>query len=356
MRRRPVEGPGSVGGPVPRFAGLLTSAGWFTVLVAAAALLVNVIGTRVTEPGAVIGIASPPWIVRIGVPAVRTLLDLGAVAAAGLSLLSKLVGFDRPERTEAVIRRARRYAVWASGVWGVAALVSIVLLSVELDPTQTVTPASVWSYVTNIAAGKGLLMSAGCAALSFWLARLAVRHGEKVPAELRIGIALFGLLPLPLTGHAANWYYHDLSMVSMELHVVAATAWAGGLFALVVFLAREPVLLALALPRFSTLATWCVFTVGVTGVFNGLLELALSPITHLPGSIFSTRYGVLLLAKAFCMVVVAVIAVHVRRRVLPRVLEKRRHAVALWCGWEVITLGAAFGIAVVLTRASVTTF
>ena len=55
-----------------------------------------------------------------------------------------------------------------------------------------------------------------------------------MPAELRAGIALFGLLPLPLTGHASNWAYHDLSMVLMELHVVTASAWAGALGAVLV--------------------------------------------------------------------------------------------------------------------------
>ncbi|MET3805721.1 putative copper resistance protein D [Nakamurella sp. UYEF19] len=340
----------------PKFAGLARSSGLFLLIVAVAALVAAVVGTDLTATGPVVGIASPPWIVRFGIPVLRTLLDLGAVSAAGLGLLSKLVGFDRPERTEKVVARARRLAVWASALWGVAALVSIVMLSVELDPTHAPNPASVWSYITNIAAGKGLLLSAGCALLSFWLARVSVRHGEKVPAELRIGIALFGLLPLPLTGHASNWYYHDLSMVSMELHVVAATAWAGALAAVVVFLAREPALLADALPRFSTLATWCVFVVGFTGIFNGLLELALSPITHLPGSIFTTRYGVLLTAKATCLVIVTVTAVHVRRKIMPRVAAGKRTGIALWCGWEVVTLAAAFGIAVVLTRAPVTPF
>lgn len=340
----------------PRFAGLLTSSIWFALLVVAAGVVTALVGTSVTDAAAVVGISSPPWIVRFGIPVLRTLLDLGAVSVAGLGLLSKMVGFDRPDRTEPVVARARRLAVLGSAVWGVAALLSIVLLSVELDPGRAPTPASVWSYISNIAAGKGLLMSAGCAGLSWWLARVSVRHGEKVPAELRIGIALFGLLPLPLTGHAANWYYHDLSMVSMELHVVAATAWAGGLAAVVIFLAREPALLADALPRFSKLATWCVFVVGATGVANGLLELALSPITTLPGSLFTTRYGVLLLVKAACMVIVAVIAIRVRSRIVPQVALRKRTAVAFWCGWEIVTLGVAFGAAVVLTRASVTPF
>ncbi len=340
----------------PRFAGLLTSSIWFALLVVVAGVVTALVGTSVTDAAAVAGISSPPWIVRFGIPVLRTVLDLGAVSVAGLGLLSKMVGFDRPDRTEPVVARARRLAVLGSAVWGGAALLSIVLLSVELDPGRAPTPASVWSYISNIAAGKGLLMSAGCAGLSWWLARVSVRHGEKVPAELRIGIALFGLLPLPLTGHAANWYYHDLSMVSMELHVFAATAWAGGLAAVVIFLAREPALLADALPRFSKLATWCVFVVGATGVANGLLELALSPITTLPGSLFTTRYGVLLLVKAACMVIVAVIAIRVRSRIVPQVALRKRTAVAFWCGWEVVTLGVAFGAAVVLTRASVTPF
>jgi putative copper resistance protein D len=188
------------------------------------------------------------------------------------------------------------------------------------------------------------------------LARLSLRHGENVPAELRAGVALFGLLPLPLTGHASNWAYHDLSMVVMELHVVTASAWAGSMGAVIVFLAASPRLLAEAMPRYSRLATWCVFVVGITGIFTGLLELALSPVTWLPGSLFSTRFGVLVLVKALLMVVVAAIAIVVRTRLLPLVAAGRRTAIVIWCGWELIVLALAFGVAVVLTRASVTPF
>ena len=342
--------------PAPKFAGVARSGGLFALLVVAAALIAVVLGTAVTTPRGVVGIRSAPWGVTFGIPVLRALLDLSAVSVVGLSLLPLLMGFDRPERSEAVLRPARRLSVWASALWGVCALVSIAALSVELNPSHAPTPASIWSYITNIAAGKGLLISAGSAVLSWWLCRVATHHGEDVPAELRIGVALFGLLPLPLTGHAADWNYHDLSMLSMELHVVAATAWAGGLAAVVVFLSGRPALLADALPRFSRLATWCVFVVGLTGIFNGLLQLALSPITHLPGSLFTTRYGVLLIAKATCMAVVAALAIHVRQRILPRVAQGRATSVALWCGLEIVVLAVAFGVAVVLTRSSVTPF
>ncbi len=356
MTSRSAQAPAPQAGGSPRFAGVTAGAGGFALLLLGAAAIAAVIGTASTAPTPIPGIPEPSSVVTWGIPIARVLLDLGAVATAGLALLPKLLGFDRPADTEPVLVPTRRAAVVAAGVWAFGALASLVLLTAELNPGAPVTPAAVWHYMGAVAAGKGLLVSAICALVSLWLARLAVRHGENVPAELRVGVALFGLLPLPLTGHASNWYYHDISMVSMELHVVAASAWAGGLGAVVVFLARRPALLAVALPSFSRLATWCVFVVGISGLFNGLLELYLSPITTLPSSLVDTPYGVLLLAKMACMAGVAAIALVVRRRVMPSVTAGRRSAVAVWCGWELLILAVAFGVAVVLTRATVTPF
>ena len=351
------------GGQSPRarrdsiqFAGLVRPAGWFVVLLAAAAVVAAVVGTGATELPPIAGLDDPGPVVRFGIPISRTLLDVCAVAAAGVAILARLVGFDRPEKTEPVMRVARRAGLWASVGWTVSALLSIVLLTAELNPGSFPTPSAIWLYVSNIAAGKGLLLSAGCGVASVLLCRLSLRHGESVPAELRAGIALFGLLPLPLTGHASNWAYHDLSMVVMELHVVTASAWAGALGAVILFLSGRPELLAMAMPRYSRLATWCVLIVGVSGIFTGLLELALSPVTSLPESLWTTRFGVLVLAKAVLLVIIAGIAIVVRTRLLPKIAAGRRTAVAVWCGWELIVLALAFGVAVVLTRASVTPF
>ncbi len=338
------------------FAGIFRSAGAFAVALAAAAVVAAIVGTGATDPPPITGLDEPGPLVRFGIPVARTLLDVCAVATAGVAILARLLGFDRPDDTEPVMTSARRVGVWASAGWTAAALVSIGLLTAELNPGSAPSPAAMWEYVSNIAAGKGLLLSAVCGAISLMLARLSLRHGENVPAELRAGIALFGLLPLPLTGHASNWPYHDLSMVVMELHVVTASAWAGALGAVVVFLTRRPALLAEALPRYSRLATWCVFIVGLSGLFTGLLELALSPVTTLPGSLFGTRFGVLVLVKAVLIAVVAAIAIVVRSRLMPSIAAGRRTAIAVWCGWELVVLALAFGVAVVLTRASVTPF
>lgn len=342
------------GGPA-RFAGTLRGAGVFVLMVVAAGLVTAVVGARIAEPPTITGLTGGP-IPRFGIPVARTLLDFGAAAAVGLGLLPKLLGFGQPQRTEPVLEPTRRYGAWASAVWAISSFASILLLAGELSPGQWITPDAVWRYIVAIPAGKGLLLSGACGLASWWLWRLSMRHGEKVPAELRAGLAAFGLLPLPLTGHASNWLYHDLSMVAMELHVAGSAAWAGGLIVLVVVLARHRDLLAIALPRFSKLATWCVFVVALTGAANGLIELYLSPITSLPESLWETRYGVMLLAKTVCLVVVAAIALHVRRRILPAVVAGRSTAFATWCGWEVAVLSIAFAVAVVLTRAQVTPF
>ncbi len=359
----------------PRFAGLPAPAGWFAGVLALVAVTTSVVAELVTGAAPIPGLPSPSTAVTVGIPVARVLLDVSVVATMGLALLAKFVGFDDPDRTEPVMLRARRVAVRTSWAWVVAALVSLVLLSAEVYPTDfprrsssaldlitgplsflqylVTSPDLIWSYVVGVPAGKGLLVVACLGLLSVWLCRVAVRRGESVPAELRAGIAAFGLLPIPLTGHATDWVYHDLMMMSMELHLVGAAAWVGGLGATILFLAGRPDLLAVALPRFSRLATWCVFVVAASGLFSGLSMLATADIREpLPASIITTHYGQLMLAKVACVALIGVLALVVRRRLLVPIVDRRPTAVARWCGFELLVMTVAYGLAVVLTRSA----
>ncbi len=352
----------------------MASAGWFAALLAAAAVVAALVGTAATATATIVGLPVESLTVRYGIPLARVLLDVGVVAGVGLALLSKFLGYDRPDRTEPVMIKARRLAVWASWVWTISALVSVVLLSAQVYATsfpkrssgfldlvsapvsfaQYVfsAPHLIARYVSNVPAGKGLLISAAFGLISVWLCRKAVRHGETIPAEVRVGVAVFALLPLPLTGHASDWYWHDFVMMSMELHVVSSSAWAGGLAAVIIFLITKPPLLAQALPRFSKLATYCVFVVAATGLFSGIAGLATSKVTSMPEAIWDTAYGQLLIVKFVCIALVAVTAVRVRRIMMPKIAVRQKSAVALWCGLELLVLAVAFGVAVVLTRAA----
>ncbi|GAA2665721.1 MULTISPECIES: CopD family protein [Actinosynnema] len=286
-------------------------------------------------------------------PLVRVLLDLSATAVVGLSLLPRLLGSARPSATEPVLRLARPASVVLSAVWALAALLSIVLRAHETRPDVPLTSDRVLDYVQRVPAGQGLLFSAVCAVVCLGIGAVAVRGGESVPAELRVLVALFGLLPLPATGHASNRDFRDVAVVAMELHVLGAALWTGGLVALIALVAHRRGLLAEALPRFSALATAALLVVTATGVGTGLLELAAAPGGGLPGSLVTTPYGLLLVGKALCALALAALGARIRWWLLPHVARHRPTALVGWAAAELAVMGAAFGLAVVLSRAPV---
>jgi len=311
------------------------------------------LGLVLAPPLVVAGVVDVGAAVRYGLPVTRVLLDVSATIVVGLSILPKLLGFDRPTHTEPVMKIARPAAVVAAAVWMVTALLAIILQAAELRPGSDVSIGNAIDYIATVGAGKGLLFSAACAFVYVLIGVMAVRNGESVPAELRILISMFGLLPIPVTGHASNWKYHDYSMVSMELHVLGAAAWTGGLGALIALVAYRKGLLAAALPKFSKIATISLVVVTVTGLFNGLLELILNPVIPFPQSLFTTGYGLLFIGKTVCAIAVAVLGAHIRWKLLPQISQHRTTAIVQWAILEVTIMGLAFGLAVVLSRAPV---
>ncbi|GAA2990197.1 copper resistance D family protein [Actinokineospora diospyrosa] len=326
---------------------------WLAAGLVVSSIVGVLVGLAVTAAEPIPGLPEPAVVVRVGLPIVRVLLDMAAVVTVGLSLLPLLIGFDRPKLAEPVLAGARRVAMLSALVWVVTALVALVLQTAELRPGANVSAASVFDYIGTVGAGKALVFVAAFAAISFGLSVWSVRAGESVPAELRAAVALFALLPLPVTGHATNWRWHDFTMISMELHVMSAAAWTGGLGAVVVLLAANRTLLAHALPRFSKLATICLVVVTATGVFNGAVELLVNPNIPLLEALVGTRYGVLVLLKTACLVGLAVLGAKIRWRLMPAIAAHRSTALVTWAGLELAIMGLAFGFAVVLTRAPV---
>lgn len=313
---------------------------------ATAAVAGALIGFAGAATGPVRGIAAADEVVSAGIPVARAVMNVAAVVTVGMALLPVLLGGAREKLTRPVLASAQPVAVAASLLWTVAAAAALVLQAVEYRPATL----DVTGYVTDVAAGKALVLVAvlalGLAALNV----VALRRPHAVPAEVRVGLGLFALLPLPVTGHATGWSLHDYASISVELHVLAAVTWAGGLAAVAAVLGANRTLLATALPRFSTLATVCLACVAVTGVFNAVVELGGHPELSLPAALFGTAYGVLVLVKAGCLAGAAALGAHLRRKLLPQVLRHRRTALATWAAVELTVLGLAFGFAVALSR------
>ena len=318
-------------------------------------LLGVAVGLAFTVTAAVPGIVAPGIAVVIGLPVSRALIDLAAVATVGLSVLPILIGAERAKRATRTLDLTRRIAAVSAAVWLLAALVSLMLETTQYAPGEPITTAAIGAYVRAIPSGQALLVVACCALVYLVVAALAIRRGEAVPVELRITVALFTVLPLTVTGHAAldagNW--RDFTLVSLELHVLSAVAWTGGLLAVMLLVATNRDILAEALPRFSKLATICVFTVGVTGAFNGWFELYITPGIHWYVALFTTGYGAILIGKLVCISGAAALGGYTRFKLLPAIAARRTTAVLKWATLEVTVLGVAFGLAAVLVRAPV---
>jgi putative copper resistance protein D len=323
------------------------------VVLVCGAVLGVAVGLGVTVAATVPGIAAPGTAVVVGLPFSRALVDLAAVTTVGLSLLPWLV--RDAGRTETTLDLARRIAAVSAAVWLIAALTSLVLEVADFAPGQPVTMAAVGRYIRAIPSGQALVVVAGCALAYLAIAVLAVRRGDAVPVELRATVALFALLPLPVTGHAAmdaaGW--RDVTMISMELHVLSAVCWTGGLLAVMTLLATNRDLLAGALPRFSRLATVCVVATGITGAFNGWFELYHTPGVHWYIALFTTGYGWILIGKIVCICGAGALGGYTRFKLLPGIAARRPTAVLTWVTLEIAILGIAFGLAAVLVRAPV---
>jgi copper resistance protein D len=326
------------------------------VVLAGGVLAGALVGLAITVTAASGAVTSGP-LVAVGLALSRSVLDGAAVVTVGMSLLPKLLVLDPAARVAAPLALARLTAMVSSAVWLVAALVSMVLEVVDINVGEPFTIAAIGQYVRGAGPGQAHMVVACCAFAYLVVAVLALRRGEEVPAELRIAVAVFALLPLSTAGHASSGAQglRNLALVSIQLHVIAAVSWTGGLLAVMLLLGWDRNLLAGALPRFSTLATVCVFLTGFTGLFNGWYELYSTPGILWYVALFTMPYGWLLIGKGACVAAAGLLGGYTRLRLLPKIVERRATAVVAWTTVEVGVLAVAFGLAAVLIRAAVVT-
>jgi len=284
----------------------------------------------------------PASLTAAALPATRLLLDGCAVAAVGISVLRWLATNAKRRDAESVRTAAARAAVVVAGAWAASALVVLWLQAAEVSgrPAGSVGTRTLGDYVGGFGLGAGLLITVA-AAIAFGT---AARCG--VPDGLLVVIAVLGLLPPPLTGHASSAAWHELAVVSIAMHAVAAAAWIGGLGALMAAAGARRALLATALPRFSRLAGWCVATLAASGVLNAVIRLGSA---H---DLIGTGYGRILIAKTALLLILAALGAHIRRRILPAVAAHRPSPLRTFAATELILMAAALALAAALTRAA----
>lgn len=280
------------------------------------------------------------------VPVLRILADGAAVATGGavLAVLLFLPAKDGKLGSKAI--RACQDAALAAGIWAVASIggliaTAAVILGVPLSHlAEHAGPAGQLSQVRALAVAVVLT-----AVLAVVLSGTTTLRTARLAAVLTVA-ALTGPL---LTGHGAidrTSLWSFLATASLVVHVVAATAWVGGLAAVLRYArSRE------AVEIFSTLALICAVTIGVTGLLTAEIHLdgrqgGWGLITQW----VTTGYGVLLLGKTLALAALVFIGRQHRRSALPQLTSGDPAVFRRLAVLELLVMAGTIGLAVALSR------
>ncbi len=202
--------------------------------------------------------------------------------------------------------------IWALrlGIWLLLG-VGLVALALSRVTVPALAPRVAVAGAGGGAAGGGALSGAG--------PRPAGRPSAAATAAL--ALAGLGLAITPaLSGHARSQSPGALLVPADIIHVVAMSAWLGGLAFLLLAVpaatrglapAERTRLLAAALARFSPIALGSVLALGVTGTVQAIFEVR--TLDALTGSAF----GRAVLIKAVLLLALIAVAAVNRRRVMP---------------------------------------
>ncbi len=295
----------------------------------AAAVSVVLVGVAV---GA--SLVNDPGVSQLVSAGLRAMSLLAACGTVGTLVLAALVA--APTDTSTVMRGVTsRWAI----TWCVASACSVVL-QMSLVGAR---PAGLFDGGVAGAFGwslRGLVATAWAAALVAVLARAArTRRDDRV----LLAVAAAALVPMAVTGHSTHSTAPVVAALSMVVHVVAVTAWFGGLLALAVHATSGIRYDAAVLRRFSSLALVCFVAVAESGVVTAVTRVSFS------GLLEVRVYTVLLALKIVLLGVIGVAGVMHRRRTLPRLAAGRPGSFWSLVAGELVVLAAVIGLGVALS-------
>lgn len=327
-------------------AGSSSTSVFATAGIIAAVVAALVISLSASDALVLLGIPDPGPATTYGLPAIRAAGEIAASIAIGSFLLA---AFLVPPQKNGVLDvsgyRAVRTGSVAAILW---AACSLVLVPLTLSDTSG-QPFTVAIRPSNLVVALGQVEIASAWR---WTAILAVVLAIVSRAVLRwswtpllLVFALGTLMPIAVTGHSSSGGSHDVATNSLILHLIAATLWAGGLFAVLAHARRRGPHTDVATRRFSTIATVCFVVMAASGVINSLVRVSIS-------DLFDTLYGRLILGKILALLVLGAFGWIQRRRSLPALAAdpESRGALIRFAGGEVLVFAATIGLAVGLGR------
>jgi cytochrome c oxidase assembly factor CtaG/putative copper export protein len=296
-------------------------------------------GLTFTQGNSALAIGDPGEFVRWAQPIVQTIKNLAMAMTVG-SLVLAAWAFS--EKSESLTRSLRRASL-AANIWLVSGVIHFLLTYLWVTGSTlssgTTFGAGLWQFASEIELGQALVMNLLFAAVVSFIALLSNSLRSTLFAAI---VALAGLVPLALIGHAAGTSGHDMAVNSMGIHLVAVTIWVGGLIELG-FQLRYESWLVLA-KRYSTLALFAFGLTAISGVAAAALRIV--DVQYL-----FTQWGILVIVKVIVLITLGIFGAFYRFRILNAAVPSKR-SFGILAIIELALMGAAFGIGASLSRSA----
>lgn len=303
---------------------------------------------------AALGIPDPGNLTTAGLPFLRAAAWMVAALSVGSFLTSTFLIGPRTvdginDLKKAVLNvdgtLAARTGSVAAICFGLIGILMIPLVMSDLSgqPFSTAVQPANWAVAfEQVALAKAWGWASGFAFVT-GIAGLFTHRWLAQPLLFIGSIAM--IIPLGLEGHSAAGGDHDYGTNSLLWHLLFMVLWVGGLMALIAHCRRLGPDLDLAIKRYSNIATFALFGIAASGVVNAALRIEWS-------DWFSTRYGLIVVAKAVGVIVLAGFGFIHRAAVIPK-LRKDPSNSRLFASVaivEVIVMAAVTGIAISMGR------
>lgn len=277
-------------------------------------------------------------------PAARAVRVVGAVGVVGFGIVTvMLLGPGDDERLQ---RRASRAAGWGALAWAAGAVEELVAVWLSAAPVAGLAGVATVGFVdlaTRTLLGLTMLVQLGLAVIA---ASCAFAARTSTPRILVLGCGMLGLAAGVAGGHAVDGPLHGVAVAAILAHVLAASAWTGGLAAMLSLLPHAAEQQRL-LERYGAFALPCAISVGVTGVIAGTLMTD-------PARLLEARYGWLLLVKSAVFASVVGLGWRLRRAAAARGRSAAggRTSVSRVAVAELSLMAFALGLSVVLSQST----
>lgn len=323
----------------PAVAGGMVAAGIAVMVVA----LLAAGGAPQPLPDGLIGAGMPlSW----SVPVLRFIADVAAVATGGALVAAVLLLPATDGKLGPKALRACQDAAIAAAVWAVASVGGLITSAAVILGI----PLSHLAEHASIA-GELLQVRALAVAVALTAILAVVLSGCRTVRGARFAVVLTAAAltgPL-LTGHGAierTNVWSVLATTSLVVHVFAATAWIGGLGAVLRYARNRQ-----AVERFSQLALVCAIAMGATGLLTAEIHLGgREDGWGLITQWVTSGYGALVFAKTVAFAMLVFVGWRHRHATLPELAAGDPAAFRRLAVVELLIMAGTVGLAVALSR------